>query len=56
MFVNDLLQLKMDDALSDSSRFSINTTIGVGGFLDVASDLGFTKNEEDFGQSLPHSS
>ena len=52
VFVNDLLQLKMDDALSDSSRFLVNTTIGVGGFLDVASDLGFTKNEEDFGQTL----
>lgn len=52
VFVNDLLQFKMDDAISDSSRFLINTTIGVGGFLDVASDLGFMKNEEDFGQTL----
>ncbi len=52
VFVNDLLQLKFDDALSDSGRFLINSTIGVGGILDVASDLGLQKNEEDFGQTL----
>ncbi len=52
VFVNDLLQLKFDDALSDSGRFVINSTIGIGGLLDVASDLGLQKNEEDFGQTL----
>jgi len=52
VFVNDLLQLKFDDALSDSGRFLINSTIGIGGLLDVASDLGLQKNEEDFGQTL----
>ena len=44
--------MKLDAAVSDSSRFLINTTIGVGGVLDIASDLGFMKNEEDFGQTL----
>lgn len=52
VFVNDVLQLKFDDALSDSGRFLINSTIGIGGLLDVASDLGLQKNEEDFGQTL----
>lgn len=52
VFVNDLLQLKFDDALSDSGRFLINSTVGIGGLLDVASDLGLQKNEEDFGQTL----
>ena len=52
VFVNDVLQLKFDDALSDSGRFVINSTVGIGGILDVASDLGFDKNEEDFGQTL----
>lgn len=52
VFVNDVLQFKFDDALSDSGRFLVNTTIGIGGFLDVASDLGLQKNEEDFGQTL----
>ncbi len=52
VFVNDLLQLKIDDAVTDSGRFLINSTIGIGGFLDVASDMGLHKNEEDFGQTL----
>ncbi len=52
VFVNDVLQLKLDDALSDSGRFLINSTVGLGGLLDVASDLGLQKNEEDFGQTL----
>ncbi|MFM1897168.1 MAG: hypothetical protein RLZZ385_2242 [Pseudomonadota bacterium] len=54
VFVNDLLQLKFDDALSDSGRFLLNSTIGVAGVLDVASGLGLEKNEEDFGQTLGH--
>jgi phospholipid-binding lipoprotein MlaA len=52
VFVNDLLQLKFDDALTDSGRFAINSTIGIVGILDIASDLGLQKNEEDFGQTL----
>ena len=52
VFVNDVLQLKFDDALTDSGRFLINSTVGLGGFLDIASDLGLNKNEEDFGQTL----
>ncbi len=50
--VNDLLQFKFQDALSDSGRILINTTIGVWGLIDVASDLGLEKHEEDFGQTL----
>lgn len=52
VFVNDLLQFKFDAALSDSGRFLVNSTVGIGGLLDVASDLGLQKNEEDFGQTL----
>jgi len=52
VFVNDLLQLKLDAALSDSGRFFINSTLGVVGFVDVASGFGLRKNEEDFGQTL----
>jgi phospholipid-binding lipoprotein MlaA len=49
---NDLLQLKMNNALRDSGRLLLNTTAGLGGFLDVASELGLYKNYEDFGQTL----
>ena len=52
VFVNDLLQLKFDDALTDSGRFLLNTTVGIAGIMDVASGLGLEKNEEDFGQTL----
>lgn len=54
VFVNDLLQLKLNAALGDSGRLLVNTTIGVGGIFDFASDLGLQKHEEDFGQTLGH--
>lgn len=52
VFVNDILQLKLDDALSDSGRFFVNSSVGILGILDVASGLGMEKNEEDFGQTF----
>lgn len=52
VFVNDLLQFKFDAALSDSGRFFINSTLGLVGFIDVATGMGLEKNEEDFGQTL----
>ena len=54
VFVNDLLQLKFDAAVSDSGRFLINSSIGLFGFFDVATGFGLRKNEEDFGQTLAH--
>ncbi len=50
--VNDLLQFKFQDALQDSGRVLVNTTVGIGGLIDIASDLGLEKHEEDFGQTL----
>ena len=50
--VNDLLQLKFQDALSDTGRILINTTVGVGGLVDIATSFGLEKHEEDFGQTL----
>lgn len=52
VFVNDLLQLKLEAAANDSGRFLINSTLGLGGVLDIASGFGMYKNEEDFGQTL----
>ena len=52
VLVNDILQLKLADAASDSGRLLVNTTLGVGGIMDVATDLGLRKNQEDFGQTL----
>lgn len=52
VFVNDLLQLKPLDAGEDLARFLVNTTVGVVGFVDVASRIDVPKNDEDFGQTL----
>ena len=50
--LNNLLQAKIKDGLSDILRFTINSTIGLLGFFDVASSMGFQKHSEDFGQTL----
>ena len=49
---NQLLQGKPKLALNDLSRFVINSTIGLGGLIDVASNMGLERHEEDFGQTL----
>ena len=51
-FVNQLLQGKPKESFNDLTRFLINTTIGLGGFIDVASKMGLERHEEDFGQTL----
>jgi phospholipid-binding lipoprotein MlaA len=50
--VNNLLQLKMVDAASDTARFVINSSLGLGGLFDPATDAGLKRNDEDFGQTL----
>lgn len=52
VLVNDLLQLKMKQAFSDSGRLLLNSTVGIGGFFDVAAEIGMYKHYEDFGQTL----
>ena len=50
--VNNLLQGKGGDAVSDLGRVLINTTVGIGGVFDVASEMGLEKHAEDFGQTM----
>lgn len=50
---NDLLQFKFVQGFSDGMRFLVNSTVGVGGLVDVAS-LRLEKHNEDFGQTLGH--
>ena len=52
VIINDLAQFKWRQAVSDTARFLINTTIGFFGVFDVATPLGFQKHNEDFGQTL----
>jgi phospholipid-binding lipoprotein MlaA len=50
--VNNLLQGKPADAVTDWARFAFNTTIGLFGINDVATEMGLEKHEEDLGQTL----
>jgi len=50
--LNNLLQGKIKDAGSDVARFGLNSTLGLVGLFDVASPIGLTKHDEDFGQTF----
>ncbi|MDP2135771.1 MAG: VacJ family lipoprotein [Sulfuritalea sp.] len=50
--VNNLLQGKVPEAFSDLGRVVINSTIGLLGVLDIASEAGLEKHDEDFGQTF----
>ena len=49
---NQLLQGKPLKSINDLSRFIINTSLGFGGLIDVASEFGLVEHDEDFGQTL----
>jgi phospholipid-binding lipoprotein MlaA len=49
---NNLLQGKVETAVNDWLRFAFNTTFGLLGIHDWASDMGLEKHNEDFGQTL----
>ena len=50
--LNQLLQGKPRKSLSDTGRFFVNTTLGLGGLFDVATQVGLDEHEEDFGQTF----
>jgi phospholipid-binding lipoprotein MlaA len=50
--VNLVLQGRVGEATSDMLRFSTNTTLGLFGFLDIASEMGLDRHGEDFGLTL----
>jgi len=52
VIVNDGLQGKFMQGARDSQRFLLNTTLGLGGLVDVATDTGLDINVEDFDQTL----
>jgi len=52
-FVNNLLQFKFENSAEELGRFLINSTFGLLGFMDPASEhLGWEAHDEDFGQTL----
>jgi phospholipid-binding lipoprotein MlaA len=49
---HNVLQGKPRAGLSDMARLLLNTTMGLGGFLDPASTVGLVRHDEDLGQTL----
>src|ERR1700732_436120 len=52
IFVNNVLQLRFEAAAHTATRFVVNSTVGLGGLLDVASREGIPQASGDFGQTL----
>lgn len=50
--INDMLQGKFEQGAADTGRFLLNSTVGLAGFIDVASDVGLDHHEEDFDQTF----
>lgn len=52
VLVNDILQLKVQQGTSDFLRLAFNSTFGLFGLVDIATEMGLKKHNEDFGQTL----
>ena len=50
--LNNMLQGKFAEGMSDLMRFALNSTWGLLGLLDIASEAGLPKHDEDLGQTL----
>lgn len=51
-FINATLQLRPREASENFLRFGVNTAFGLGGVLDIASEMGIERTRLDFGQTL----
>ena len=51
-FVNNALQLRLEGSMSSFMRVNVNTFMGLGGVLDVATELGIDRHKQDFGLTL----
>jgi len=49
---NDLLQGELNRALTTLTRFVFNSTLGIAGLADVATEFGLERHDEDFGQTM----
>ena len=50
--INDVLQGNPKDAFKNTTRFLVNTTLGIGGLFDPATELGLASAPTDFGETL----
>lgn len=51
-FANDVLQGEVNRAMDSLGRFTLNSTVGVGGLIDIAGKIGVREHESDFGETL----
>ncbi len=51
---NNVAQLKVQNSAETFMRLNVNTFFGLGGVLDVATEAGIPRHDEDFGQTLGH--
>ena len=50
--INNFLQGKVGRGFSETGRFLANSTLGIGGFIDIGSGMGLESHREDFGETL----
>lgn len=50
--INDILQGKVEHAVTDLARLVFNTSFGLLGIFDVATGMGIERHQEDFGQTF----
>jgi len=50
--INNLLQGKIESSVTSVARFAVNSTLGLLGIFDIATDMGLEREREDFGQVL----
>ncbi|MDO8903258.1 VacJ family lipoprotein [Hydrogenophaga sp.] len=51
-FINATLQARPQEAVENLARFNVNTILGLGGVLDIASEMGIDRTKLDFGQTM----
>jgi phospholipid-binding lipoprotein MlaA len=50
--LNNLLQGNLEDGFTDVMRLAVNSTLGIGGLIDLGSEYGMSKHKQDFGATL----
>ena len=50
--VNDVLQFRLGEAVHNTARFAVNTTVGLAGLFDPATAIGLDERDTDFGETL----
>jgi phospholipid-binding lipoprotein MlaA len=50
--VNNLLQGNIEEGVTDVMRVAVNSTLGIGGLIDLGSEYGMAKHKQDFGATL----